>query len=135
MVIYFQSSRYIGSHQNDKEQLFCRRNKIINSGGRISREYGLGRKRTDLFIEWPTNPKQSFTGPVQRIVIELKIQRGHLKTLLPEALKQTAEYASTVGADEAHLIVFNRNPNINWDEKIWRRLESWNEMQITTWGC
>ncbi len=34
-------------------QAFLQR--IINGGGRISREYGLGRKRTDLFIEWPTD--------------------------------------------------------------------------------
>ncbi|MCG5526670.1 ATP-binding protein, partial [Ectothiorhodospira haloalkaliphila] len=33
-------------------QAFLQR--IVNGGGRISREYGLGRKRTDLFIEWPT---------------------------------------------------------------------------------
>ncbi|WP_040839594.1 hypothetical protein [Thiothrix nivea] len=29
--------------------------RIINGGGRINREYGLGRKRTDPYIEWPVD--------------------------------------------------------------------------------
>ncbi len=52
-------------------QAFLQR--IINGGGRINREYGLGRKRTDLYIEWPVDEAQGFYGEVQRIVLELKI--------------------------------------------------------------
>ena len=32
-------------------QAFLQR--IVNSGGRIEREYGLGRVRTDLLVLWP----------------------------------------------------------------------------------
>ena len=39
-------------------QAFLQR--IINSGGRINREYGLGRKRTDLVIEWPLDKEQGY---------------------------------------------------------------------------
>ena len=114
-------------------QAFLQR--IINGGGRISREYGLGRKRTDLFIEWPTDPEQGMYGPLQRIVIELKIQRGSLDTVLAVGLEQTADYTARVGADEAHLIIFNRNPGTPWDEKIWQRQECWQDLPIQVWGA
>ncbi|MEA3545903.1 MAG: AAA-like domain-containing protein, partial [Thermodesulfobacteriota bacterium] len=61
-------------------QAFLQR--IINGGGRINREYALGRKRTDLTIEWPLDEKQGFFGPVQRIVIELKIRYGALDSVI-----------------------------------------------------
>ncbi|HRP97702.1 MAG TPA: hypothetical protein PL143_15785 [Rhodocyclaceae bacterium] len=54
-------------------QAFLQR--IVNGGGRISREYGLGTRRTDLFVEWPLDAAQGFTGPLQRVVIELKLVR------------------------------------------------------------
>jgi hypothetical protein len=114
-------------------QAFLQR--IINGGGRISREYGLGRKRTDLFIEWPTDPEQGMYGPLQRIVIELKIQRGQLDNILTTGLEQTADYVNRVGADEAHLIIFNRNADVNWDAKIWQQQESFSDLAITVWGA
>ncbi len=46
-------------------QAFLQR--ILNGGGRVDREYGLGRRRTDLLIVWP------YLGGVQRAVIELKL--------------------------------------------------------------
>jgi len=39
-------------------QAFLQR--IINGSGRINRKYGLESKKTDLAIEWPTNPEQVF---------------------------------------------------------------------------
>ncbi|MCB2264391.1 MAG: ATP-binding protein, partial [Candidatus Thiosymbion ectosymbiont of Robbea hypermnestra] len=53
-------------------QAFLQR--ILNGGGRIEREYGLGRRRTDLLIQWPLDETQGFQGPVQRAVIELKLR-------------------------------------------------------------
>ncbi|WP_245536591.1 hypothetical protein [Thiothrix nivea] len=41
-------------------QAFLQR--IINGGGRISREYGLGRRRTDLFLEWPVSEADGYHG-------------------------------------------------------------------------
>ena len=115
-------------------QAFLQR--ILNGGGRLHREYGLGRKRTDLYIEWPTDPEKGMYGPVQRVVLELKIQRGTLDAMLPQALSQTADYADRVGAPEAHLIFFNRNEKISWDEKIWDRHHSFDDKRwIHLWGC
>ncbi|MCK5516061.1 MAG: hypothetical protein KAI39_04230, partial [Desulfobulbaceae bacterium] len=114
-------------------QAFLQR--IINGGGRLNREYGLGSKRTDLLIEWPVNKEQGFYGVVQRIVLELKIQRGNLDTLIRKGMEQTAEYADKANADEAHLIVFNRDPAISWDDKIWHRTAMYHGKQIELWGC
>ena len=36
-------------------QAFLQR--IVNGGGRITREYGLGMKRIDLYLEWPLDEK------------------------------------------------------------------------------
>ncbi len=114
-------------------QAFLQR--ILNGGGRLNREYGLGLRRTDLLLEWPLGDKKGFYGPVQRIVIELKILRGNLETLLPSALEQTSDYADKSKADEAHLMVFNRDKQTPWDEKIWQRRESHKTREIRIWGC
>lgn len=114
-------------------QAFLQR--IINGGGRLSREYGLGRKRTDLFIEWPTDPDRGMYGPLQCVVIELKILRGSMDAVLASGLEQTADYSRRVGADEAHLVIFNRDPGIAWDEKIWHRHDGWNGLPIQVWGA
>ncbi len=103
-------------------QAFLQR--IVNGGGRVNREYGLGLRRTDLLVEWPLDPAQGYFGPVQRVVIELKLLRRSLEATLAEALPQTADYADRCGAEEAHLIVFDRRPETSWDARIWRRRET-----------
>ena len=114
-------------------QAFLQR--IVNGGGLITREYGLGRKRTDLFIEWPLDEKQGIHGPLQRIVIEVKLLRGALETIISQGLDQTADYVRRVGADEAHLMIFDRNPEKAWDERIWRRDGNYGELDIMVWGA
>ncbi|TSE25438.1 hypothetical protein Tsedi_01355 [Tepidimonas sediminis] len=113
-------------------QAFLQR--IVNGGGRISREYGLGRRRTDLFLEWPLDEAQGFLGPVQRIVLELKILHRSLEATIEEGLTQTAAYADQCGAQEAHLIVFDRRPGRSWEEKIFHRTETIGGRTIGVWG-
>lgn len=114
-------------------QAFLQR--IVNGGGRINREYGLGRRRTDLFLEWPIDETQGYLGPVQRVVIELKLwKKGSLDTLIADGLAQTADYADKAGADEAYLIIFDRRSNIAWDERIWQRHEAAGARRIAVWG-
>jgi hypothetical protein len=114
-------------------QAFLQR--IVNGGGHINREYGLGRKRTDLLIVWPLDEKQGIHGPLQRIVIEINLRHGALETVIAKGLEQTADYSRRVGADEAHLIIFDRNPAKAWDERIWRRDEHFGDLPITVWGA
>ena len=114
-------------------QAFLQR--IVNGGGHINREYGLGRKRTDLLIEWPLDKEQGMHGPLQRVVIELKLRHGALESVIADGLAQTADYATRVGALDAHLMIFDRDPERTWDTKIWQREESHGDLQITVWGA
>ncbi|MDE0908449.1 MAG: AAA-like domain-containing protein [SAR324 cluster bacterium] len=128
-------------------QAFLQR--VINGGGRISREYGLGRRRTDLAVEWPlqrlpvssekeksgVEGEPNWHGPIQRIVIELKLLRGSLDSVIKKGLEQTAAYADAYKADEAHLVIFNRDPDVGWDKKIWRQNRQCANRTIGVWGA
>ncbi|MGH6630246.1 MAG: hypothetical protein ACREB3_10995, partial [Burkholderiales bacterium] len=101
--------------------------RIVNGGGEIRREYGLGRKRTDLLITWP------YTGGAQRVVIELKIARSAPDKLITEGLAQTADYLDRSGAPEGHLVIFDRRRR-KWADKIFRRARKYQGHSITVWG-
>ncbi len=107
-------------------QAFLQR--IVNGGGRIEREYGLGRKRTDLLLIWP-HPKG-----VQRAVIELKILYQSAEATIAKGLEQTWGYADRSGADDAHLVIFDRSSARSWDEKIYHRTEIHQGREIAVWG-
>lgn len=107
-------------------QAFLQR--IVNGGGRIDREYALGRKRTDLLVVWP------HPGGVQRAVIECKIQRRSLEHTIGEGLPQTAAYMDSSGADEGHLVIFNRDSAATWQERIFHREAAVEGNKIQVWG-
>ncbi len=112
-------------------QAFLQR--IVNGGGYIDREYGLGRRRTDLLIRKPLT--DHYGGPVQRIVLELKIKRGDLDTIIEKGLQQTWEYMDAVGSvDEGHLIIFDRTKEKSWDERIWHKPYQYEGHPIMVWG-
>lgn len=72
----------------------------------------------------------------QRIVLELKIKRTQaLETLIVNGLKQTADYMDKCGnVKEGHFILFNRDKDVSWEEKIWHRREQFGTYEITVWG-
>ncbi|MCX6674750.1 MAG: hypothetical protein NTY37_13340, partial [Methanothrix sp.] len=112
-------------------QAFLQR--IVNGGGRVEREYGLGRGRTDLLVIWP------FAGGEQRAVIELKVMYKSRSKTIQEGLAQVREYADRCGAVEAHLVVFDRTPGKPWSRKIFWKKESYLmpegiELAIGIWG-
>jgi hypothetical protein len=107
-------------------QAFLQR--IVNGGGDIRREYGLGRKRTDLLVTWPHQQG------VQRIVLELKLARAAPDKVIAEGLVQTAAYADRCNADEAHLLVFDRRPRRRWSDRIYRHARKHQGRPITVWG-
>ncbi len=113
-------------------QAFLQR--IINGGGRITREYGLGMKRMDLYLEWPLDPVLLFRGSMQRIVLELKIQRKGLEATIASGVAQTASYAATCGADEAHLLIFDRDGEKVWDDRIWELEKTVDGRKVFLWG-
>ena len=113
-------------------QAFLQR--VVNGGGYIDREYGLGRGRTDLLITKPLT--EQYGGPFQRIVMELKIFRSNLEETIRKGLEQTMEYMDRCGGtiNEGHFILFDRRPGIPWDEKIWHRTENFGGRTIEVWG-
>jgi hypothetical protein len=119
-------------------QAFLQR--IVNSGGRVEREYGLGLRRTDLLIIWKVEDgsrkgdEREPQSVIQRAVIELKILRGSRERTIAEGLPQTWEYVDRCGAKEAHLVIFDRTPGKTWEEKLFRQEETYRERSITVWG-
>jgi len=107
-------------------QAFLQR--IVNSGGRIEREYGLGRKRTDLLVLWP------YAAGVQRVVLELKLRRGSVAQTVAEGLEQTWAYMDRCGTKEGHLVIFDRGEGRSWAEKIFSRPEAYQGQTIQVWG-
>ncbi len=107
-------------------QAFLQR--IVNSDGRIEREYGLGRRRTDLLIIWPGE-----NGDV-KTVIECKILHGSLDSTIKKGLEQTYAYMDRCSAEQGHLVIFDQSEGKTWKEKIFRRSETVNGASITVWG-
>jgi len=107
-------------------QAFLQR--IVNGGGRIEREYGLGRMRTDLLVIW------FYPGGAQLAVIELKLLHESLDRTLAQGLQQTWEYLDRCGAEEGHLVVFDRTPGKSWEEKLFQRQDSVRGKTIRIWG-
>src|SRR6056297_725573 len=122
--------------------------------GIIEIDYGLGRKRTDLYIRWPIisdrftedkkqnhDEQKEYTFPLsynpddlQRIVIEIKLKHNNaLETVIEEGLKQTAAYVDKTGAKEAYLIIFDQE-NKNWDERIFIETRTFKNIKITVFG-
>ena len=101
--------------------------RVVNGGGRLEREYGLGRGRTDLLVIWP------FPGGVQRVVLELKVLRKALDKTIAEGLVQTLEYGERCKADELHFVVFDRSKK-PWSKKIFQRTRKLRGTTIEVWG-
>ncbi len=85
--------------------------RIVNGGGRIEREYGLGRGRTDLLVLWPRAPGAPYD-LWRRFVIECKVlrdsDRRSLEATVERGVEQTLGYMAKCGAEEGHLVVFDR---------------------------
>ena len=107
-------------------QAFLQR--IVNGGGRVEREYGLGRLRTDLLVVWSQGEQ------VHKFVIECKLLHKGLEQTLREGLEQTAEYMDRCKAESGHLVIFDRAEDKKWEDKIFRRRESHGGVEIEVWG-
>ena len=103
--------------------------RIVNSGGRIEREYGLGRMRTDLLIIWPQGDQ------TRKIVIECKILHKSLEQTIADGLEQIAEYMDRCDAEAGHLVIFDRREDRRWEDKIFHdRRTSASGVEIDVWG-
>ena len=101
--------------------------RVVHGGGRIEREYGLGRMRTDLLVKWPAG------GTEQQLVVECKLVRESLDSTVRKGLEQTAAYMDRCGARVGHLVVFDRS-DCPWAERVFRHSEAVHGKAVEAWG-
>jgi hypothetical protein len=86
--------------------------RVINGGGRVEREYGLGRGALDLMIAWKED----------RHAIEVKIRRD--TETEGEALEQVVRYLDLAQLDEGWLVLFDLRKEVSWaDKQLVREIE------------
>ena len=108
-------------------QAFLQR--IVNSGGRIEREYGLGRGRTDLLLVWPQGQE------TLKVVIECKVLHKSLEQTIAAGLEQTAAYMDRCAASAGHLVIFDRREGRRWDDKVFHECRVSDQgVEIEVWG-
>jgi hypothetical protein len=97
--------------------------RVINGGGNIMREMAAESGRLDLCVVYEGC----------KYPIELKILYNS-KTEA-EGLEQTARYMNSLGCENGWLIIFDRNAEKSWEEKLYMRLEEYNGKRITVVGA
>ena len=104
---------HLGAYREAAPQLILQSylQRVVNGGGRIEREYGLGRGRTDLLVLWPREAGQP-SDLWERFVVECKVlrdsDRKSLAGTVEKGVKQTLGYMKQCGAGEGHLVVMDR---------------------------
>ncbi len=84
--------------------------RIVNGGGQIEREYGVGRGRIDLCVRWPYQTPDGRR--VQREAIELKVWAPGKPDPLERGLEQLEAYLDQLGLDNGVLAIFDRRPEV-----------------------
>ena len=97
--------------------------RLVNGGGRIAREYGLGRGALDLLVTWKG----------ERHVIEVKLRRD--TETEAEAIDQVARYLDTLGEASGWLVMFDLRKTASWDEKLFVREVEHGGKRIWIVGC
>ena len=88
--------------------------KVANGGGRIFREYALGRGRVDVLVE--------FGG--ERHLFELKrvTDKDGFEAVKEEAQTQAVDYLERLGLQEGWILIFDERQR-SWASKLWREEE------------
>ena len=109
--------------------------RVVNSGGRITREYAVARGRTDLLVEWPL-PGQPLGSRASRHVIECKVvrERSGRESVIRQGREQTARYMDRCGAETGHLVIFDMRPRQSWEQRVFRRDPQTAGLPVTVWG-
>jgi ASC-1-like (ASCH) protein len=101
--------------------------RVLNSEGRIDREYAAGRGRMDLAVEY--NKKM--------YIIEIKLVYSYdsPKEVYEEGINQIGKYRNSIdSAAPAYLVIFDRRSETK--QKPWEQRLSWAvESGITVVGC
>ena len=97
--------------------------RIVNGGGRIEREYGLGRGALDLLVEWRG----------ARHAIEAKLRRDTQTE--KRALEQVGRYLDKLGLDEGWLVMFDLRAKRSWKDRLARKVMKAGGKRIHLVGC
>ena len=97
--------------------------RVVNGGGRVEREYGLGRGALDLLIEWRG----------ARHAIEVKLRRD--TETEDDALEQVARYLDSTGLDEGWLVLFDLRKSLPWAERLSSRTVEAQGKRVHIVGC
>jgi hypothetical protein len=84
--------------------------RVVNGGGIIDREYGIGRGRIDLLIRWP-HPAAKTPRDWQREAFELKVWAEGKPDPLNQGLMQLERYLDGLKLTAGTLVIFDRRPN------------------------
>ena len=121
--------------------------RIVNGGGRIEREYGLGRGATDLLVLWPH--REGLPSDLwRRFVVECKVLRDSdhrgLEGTIERGVEQTLGYMDKCASGEGHLVVFDRTGDAKgsaskrdskrWEDRVFRREEARDVRKLVVWG-
>jgi hypothetical protein len=94
--------------------------RVVNGGGRITREMAAGSKRLDLCVE--------FRG--HRYAVEVKLR----KRFTSDSYAQLAGYLDTLGLNEGWFAVFDTDSDKSWEEKLYTRDETFDGKAIHVVG-
>jgi len=97
--------------------------RVINGGGRIDREYALGRGALDLLITWKG----------ERHAVEVKVRRDERTE--GRAVEQVGRYMESLGLKEGWVVLFDRRKTVGWDEKMFEREHRRGDARVVILGC
>jgi hypothetical protein len=97
--------------------------RVVNGGGRVEREYGLGRGALDLMIEWRD----------ARHAIEVKLRRD--TETEADAMEQVGRYLDSAGLDEGWLVLFDLRSTLAWEHRLTTRTVEANGKRVHVVGC
>jgi hypothetical protein len=96
--------------------------RVINGGGQLIREMAAGTGRLDICLVYQG----------QKYPIELKLWRGEKS--LEKGVEQTLRYMDVYGSTEGWLALFDRTPQMPWEEKIYMERRTIDGKTVTVVG-
>jgi hypothetical protein len=86
--------------------------RIIDGGGKIIRDYGIGRKRVTLDISWP------YASLKQNVLIDLRYRTSAINDVIREGTEELYKDMERKKVKEGNLIIFKMNPDELWEQKL-----------------
>ncbi len=85
--------------------------RVVNGGGRITREYAAGRGALDLLLEYAG---ETHVFEIKRVPAK-HVSREYVREA---GLAQIVRYLDTVGVQEGWLLIFDQRPGRSWEERL-----------------